>query len=467
MEHWLVQQAKQHPNKIAIQTMNETITFQSLLDRAMLKGAQLKQLQRTRLGLYLDNSLEAAILIHGAWLYDIEIALINNRLTPFEIDRQMASIGVDLIVSTATPQTFNTSTRVIQSDDLEMPSTDLNMAVDTFEFQPQRIASIMFTSGTTGPQKAVPQTFENHRMSAASCRESLGFAYDSKWLAVLPIYHISGLSILLRSVQYGFTVFLLEKFNTKTVMELFQTEGITHVSLVPITLMRLMEQGLDQPYHLEKVLLGGAKLDGQFIRQALDRQLPIYNSFGMTETCSQFLTADPTMLQRNPNTVGHASSDIALKVVSPDANGHGELYVKGGNVMQGYLYPENMNHVFDDEGYFKTGDIASVDEHGDVVIYDRRKDLIISGGENIYPYEIESVAKSHPFIADAMCTSITDSAWGQRPILYVVAKQWVSDMEAFLEARLAKYKLPVHIYFVRALPYTSTGKLQRRILNEG
>lgn len=80
--------------------------------------------------------------------------------------------------------------------------------------------------------------------------------------------------------------------------------------------------------------------------------------------------------------------------------------------MQGYLYPENMNHVFDEEGYFKTGDIASVDEHGDVVIYDRRKDLIISGGENIYPYEIESVAKSHPFIADAMCTSITDSAWG-------------------------------------------------------
>lgn len=153
MEHWLVQQAKQHPNKIAIQTMNETITFQSLLDRAMLKGAQLKQLQRTRLGLYLDNSLEAAILIHGAWLYDIEIALINNRLTPFEIDRQMVSIDVDLIVSTATPQTFNTSTRVIQSDDLEMPSTDLNMAVDTFEFHPQKIASIMFTSGTTGPQK--------------------------------------------------------------------------------------------------------------------------------------------------------------------------------------------------------------------------------------------------------------------------------------------------------------------------
>lgn len=466
MEHWLVQQAKQHPDKIAIQTLNEAITFKTLLDRATLKGAQLQQLQRGRLGLYLNNSLEAAILIHAAWLYDIEIALINNRLTAFEIDRQMASIGVDLIVSTA-HQMLDTSIRVIQSDDLEMPTTDPDFSVDMYEFHEQHIASIMFTSGTTGPQKAVPQTFENHRMSAVSCKESLGFSHNSKWLAVLPIYHISGLSILLRSVQYGFTVFLLEKFNTTTVMELFQTEGITHVSLVPITLMRLMEQGLNHPYHLEKILLGGAKLDGQFIRQALDRRLPIYNSFGMTETCSQFLTADPTMLQQNPNTVGRASSEIALKVVSPDANGHGELYVKGGNVMKGYLYPENMDNVFDEEGYFKTGDIASVDDQGDVVIYDRRKDLIISGGENIYPYEIESVAKSHPNIADAMCTAVADTAWGQRPILYVVARQWVTDIESFLEARLAKYKLPVHIYFVEALPYTSTGKLQRRMLNEG
>ncbi|WP_230314610.1 AMP-binding protein [Staphylococcus pseudintermedius] len=109
----------------------------------------------------------------------------------------------------------------------------------------------------------------------------------------------------------------------------------------------MMEQGLDQPYHLEKVLLGGAKLDRQFIRQALDRQLPIDNSFGMTETSPQFLTADPTILQRNPNTVGHASSDIELKVVSPDANGHVELYVIFCNVLQGDLFPENMNNVFD------------------------------------------------------------------------------------------------------------------------
>ncbi|ARJ50073.1 o-succinylbenzoate--CoA ligase [Staphylococcus lutrae] len=465
MEHWLIQQANQHPTKIAIQTCDEKVTFEDLLRRALEIGAALKQLQRSRIGLYVNNSIEAVVLIHGAWLYGIEIALINNRLTAYEIDGQMASIDVDLIISTQPHITLQTSVQVIQSMDLKV-AIDAELPQHT-GLNEQHIASIMFTSGTTGPQKAVPQTFENHRMSAQACLQTLGFSTESKWLTVLPIYHISGLSILLRSVQYGFTVFLLEKFNTSKVVALLQKEKITHVSLVPVTLMRLMEQGLDQPYHLKSILLGGAKLDGQFIRQALDRQLPIYNSFGMTETCSQFLTANPKMLSESPNTVGCPSRDISLKIVDADENGHGELCIKGGNVMQGYLYPQQMANTFDHEGYFKTGDIASIDDKGRVYIHDRRKDLIISGGENIYPYEIETVAKSHPNIIDAMCTAVKDVQWGQRPILYLVAQQWVNDMEAFLEARLAKYKLPVHIYFVDALPYTSTGKLQRRLLNEG
>ena len=127
-----------------------------------------------------------------------------------------------------------------------------NKGLISKSFNRQDIASIMFTSGTTGPQKAVPQTFNNHYASAKGCKSSLGFDSKTIWLSVLPIYHISGLSVLLRSVIEGFTVRLLDKFDTQRMMHIIKNEHITHVSLVPQTLQWLMDAGLTQPYKLEK-----------------------------------------------------------------------------------------------------------------------------------------------------------------------------------------------------------------------
>ena len=320
----------------------------------------------------------------------------------------------------------------------------------------------MFTSGTTGPQKAVPQTFNNHYASAKGCKSSLGFDSKTIWLSVLPIYHISGLSVLLRSVIEGFTVRLLDKFDTQRMMYIIKNEHITHVSLVPQTLQWLMDAGLTQPYKLEKILLGGAKLSVALIDEALNYQLPIYNSFGMTETCSQFLTASPDMLARRHDTVGKPSSNVSIKIHNPNRDGHGELWLKGNNVMDGYLYPKGLKDAFVD-GYFKTGDIAEVDKDGFVVIYDRRKDLIISGGENIYPYEIEMQAKQFDGIKDAMCVPLSDETWGQVPLLYYISEDNIdiASLDRFLRVQLAAYKVPKKYVAVQTLPYTSTGKLQR------
>ena len=139
--------------------------------------------------------------------------------------------------------------------------------------------------------------------------------------------------------------------------------------------------------------------------------------------------------------------------------------IKGENVMNGYLYPENLMDTFEN-GYFKTGDIAEIDEDGYVMIYDRRKDLIISGGENIYPYQIESVAKLHESIVDAMCIGEHDSTWGEVPYLYYVSKTELSNEEllAHFKTHIAKYKIPKYFKHATELPYTSTGKLQRKHL---
>lgn len=457
MDFWLKQSAMRIPENIALDDGTTQLTYANVYQSAKQYAYVLKQLNQKRIAFYIDNRIDAALMIYGAWLAGIEAVMINTRLTYKEIKAQLESVDTDTIIATL-PLTLDTFT-VINGSEIEQRRSTLTYET---ELDLNRIASIMFTSGTTGPQKAVPQTFNNHLASANGCRESLGFDADTKWLSVLPIYHISGLSVLLRSIIEGFTVRLMHKFETKTVLKAIQTEHITHISLVPQTLGWMMEAGLTQPYQLQKILLGGAKLSNDLIHNALNAGLPIYNSFGMTETCSQFLTASPSMLKQNPNTVGKPSPNVQVKIVNPNHEGHGELLLKGENVMEGYLYPENLTDVFE-EGYFKTGDIASIDMEGFVMVYDRRKDLIISGGENIYPYEIETVAKRFKGITDAMCYAKEDKVWGQVPALYYTSEQDIDHeaLEAFLKQELAKYKVPKHFQHVATLPYTSTGKLKR------
>ncbi|WP_412521214.1 o-succinylbenzoate--CoA ligase [Staphylococcus simulans] len=462
MDFWLKQSAAQVPENIALDDGTTQLTYANVYESAKQYAYVLKELNQKRIAFYIDNRVDAALMIYGAWLAGIEAVMINTRLTYKEIEAQLKSVHTETIIATLPLElegfTILTWREIERRRSTQTYETELDL---------NRIASIMFTSGTTGPQKAVPQTFKNHLASANGCRESLGFNRTTKWLSVLPIYHISGLSVLLRSIIEGFTVRLMRKFETQAVLKAIQTERITHISLVPQTLGWMMEAGLTQPYHLEKILLGGAKLSNDLIDTALNAELPIYNSFGMTETCSQFLTASPTMLKQNQNTVGKPSPNVQVKIINPNHEGHGELLLKGDNVMDGYLYPENLKDVFE-AGYFKTGDIASIDMDGFVMIYDRRKDLIISGGENIYPYEIETVAKRFDGIKDAMCYAQEDKVWGQVPALYYTSEQSIDHqaLEAFLKQSLAKYKVPKHYQQVTSLPYTSTGKLKRGKLED-
>ncbi|KRG10491.1 o-succinylbenzoate--CoA ligase [Staphylococcus sp. NAM3COL9] len=460
MEFWLKKQAELNGEKVFIDDGIKQISFNKTYQYASRLAYQLKKLDKERIGLYIDNSIASVILINAAWLAGIEIAMLNTRLTRNEMLAQMASIEVDTVIA-------RDPIKLEGIHILNYENLWTNLDDNQFEasFSIERIASIMFTSGTTGSQKAVPQTFSNHYASASGCKKSLGFDQNTKWLSVLPIYHISGLSVILRALIEGFTVRIASKFNSATMLSIIKEEFPTHVSLVPQTLKWLMDEGFDHPYHVQKILLGGAKLSSALIDQALQSKLPIYNSFGMTETCSQFLTASPEMLAHRYDTVGKPSENVDVKIKDPNMQGHGELLIKGDNVMQGYLYPENKQDTFE-AGYFNTGDIAEIDDDGYVMVYDRRKDLIISGGENIYPYQIESVAKNYNGIEDAMCIGVEDCTWGEVPYLYYVANVTLSEPQLleYFERNLAKYKIPKQFERVKSLPYTSTGKLQRNRL---
>ncbi|WP_411842086.1 o-succinylbenzoate--CoA ligase [Salinicoccus sp. HZC-1] len=448
---WLESQAEQQPDKPAIIFNGVVITFEELYEKAQIASEKLNTLSRKRIGLFVGNTPEAIILIHAAILADIEIVMINLRLTAVEIDKQLIDVNVDTIVTTK-PFSMENYTVVNFYGLLDVNSTPLENRTKSGD----DTLSIMFTSGTTGRAKAVKQSYNNHYESALGCENRFNYTAGSVWMNVNPIHHISGFSILMRSIIRGCTMVLIEKFEPQNVWDEIEKCNVTHVSMVPVMLERMMK--VDKPHHLEGILLGGAGVTMDILNRALEKGLPVYNSFGMTETCSQIVTIGPDDPKILNGTVGRPLNNVSIKI---DENNEGELLVRGPAVTGGYLNAD----ISLDEGYFRTGDMGYIDDEGYLYILDRRKDLIISGGENIYPKEIEDAAVGHESVRRAVVIKRKDSEWGEVPVLMLEMEDGFeldeTAMVEQLEKQLARYKLPKEIHETDEVIMTATGKVSR------
>ncbi|GAB3061660.1 o-succinylbenzoate--CoA ligase [Salinicoccus sesuvii] len=452
MYNWLELQAQRLPDKPAVVFNEETVTFSKLYDESKRLKAHVESLERKRIALYIGNTLDAIYIIHAAILAKIEVVMINTRLTPHEITAQLEDISVDTIVATEPLELDGYN--IYQLKEL---LTLTALPVDKSGISGDDVLSIMFTSGTTGRAKAVPQTFRNHYASARGCENRFGYSEESIWMNVNPIYHISGFSVLLRSVIRGCTMVLVEKFDESTVWKRITEHSVTHTSMVPVMLSRLLNHPIPA-HNLQGVLLGGAGVTRQVLSDALDAGLPVYNSFGMTETCSQIVSIghdDPKILE---GTVGRPLENISIQI---DETNDGELLVHGAPVTNGYLNAEMELS----DGYFRTGDMGYIDAEGYLYILDRRKDLIISGGENVYPKEIEDVIMMMPEVANAVVVKRKDKEWGEVPVLLIETRYGMTIKDAeimrHLEGRVAKYKRPKEIIRMSQILMTSTGKVSR------
>ncbi|KKK35838.1 hypothetical protein WN59_03210 [Salinicoccus sediminis] len=449
--NWLEMQADMRPEKTAVAFNGNMLSFRDLYGQALSVSKKLNALGRARIGFFIDNTVESVILIHAAMLAKIEIVMINRRLTAVEIDRQMTDVGVDTIV--ATKKLSVDGYRVVGYGELigleDVPGNEGATAGE-------ETLSIMFTSGTTGRAKAVRQSYENHYESAIGCEQRFSYGPESVWMNVNPIYHISGFSILMRSVIRGCMMILIEKFEPLNVWRELEEHEVTHVSMVPVMLGRMMEH--EGRHNLEGILLGGAGVTMDILNRALDKGFPVYNSFGMTETCSQIVSISPEDPKILKGTVGRPLDNISIKI---DEENEDELLVKGPAVTTGYVNAE----LSLDEGYFRTGDIGRIDDDGYLYILDRRSDLIISGGENIYPKEIEDAASAHASVRKSVVIKQKDPEWGEVPVLLVELEEGSgldrTAVMAVLEQRLARYKLPKEIHETKEVIMTSTGKVSR------
>lgn len=341
-------------------------------------------------------------------------------------------------------------------------------------------ALLLFTSGTSGRPKAALLSLANLRASARSSIELLGREDRDRWLCCMPLFHIGGLSILVRSVLAGTSVVLHRSFDAEAVSEALDRDRITRVSWVAAMLARVLDLRGERraPSSLELVLLGGGPAPDSLLERATRLGYPLALTYGLTEAASQVATRPPGRaagagdsrsggLEALPGTQIRIV-DEAGRLVQPGVAG--SIEVRGPTVMVGYFRDSDATRATLKDGWLATGDVGVLDSRGRLQVLDRRSDLIVSGGENVYPAEVESVLASCPGVLEAAVVGAPDAQFGACVHAFVVREAGAAvEPESILatcRARLAGFKVPRSIEFVAALPRTASGKVLRRELLE-
>ncbi|MFP8891611.1 class I adenylate-forming enzyme family protein [Natrialbaceae archaeon A-CW2] len=334
----------------------------------------------------------------------------------------------------------------------------------------ENILLIAFTSGTTGTPKGVTLTATNLVSSAVASAFRLGVDRTDRWLCCLPMYHMGGLAPVFRCALYGTTVVLQRAFEPPETARVLEDYDVTGVSLVPTMLNRLLEAGWEPASSLRFVLLGGAPADSRLLERCERTDVPVYPTYGMTETASQIATATPEEAFAHDGTVGQALVCTSVSVLDEDGTpaepgSPGELVVSGPTVTPGYLDPEQTAAAFSTRG-LRTGDVGFRDEDGRLWILDRRADRIVTGGENVDPAKVRQVLESHSGVRKAAVVGLDDHEWGERVAALVVPEDGdgpleVSAVQTYCRERLAGFKVPKTIGQAPALPRTASGTVDR------
>lgn len=480
LPNWLEKRANLSPNRNALITKDVTFTFKELFEHSKEYSSKLYNHGirfNSKVGVIQSNSVEMVLTIHALLHIGAEIVLHNTRLTEEELSYQFKDAQLDwLIIEDSyyhlVKNHFVNKESIITVEMLPHMKSDEQFEV-VKEFNLLNTATVMYTSGTSGNPKGVMQTYGNHWWSAVGSMLNLGLNEKDTWLCTVPLFHISGLSILFRSVIYGITVVLHEQFQEDEVNFAIKNQHITIMSVVTAMLNRMLYTLGEETYpsSFRCMLLGGGPAPLSLLESCKQKGIPVYQTYGMTETSSQIVTLSPEYSLEKLGSAGKALFPSQLKIQKDGkevtANEVGEILVKGPNVTKGYIRKKEATIESFENGWLKTGDMGYIDEDGFLYVVDRRSDLIISGGENVYPAEIEAALVKHPDVFEAGVTGISDERWGQIPVAFVVLHTNADRKDELIEhckTHLARYKVPKQIYIVDHLPRNSANKLLRRKL---
>ncbi len=438
LDNWLSQRAQACPDRCALIADGATLTYAELEQEATAAARRLAARGARRgatVALTLPAGIEYVVLLHALMKLGAVAYPVNTRLSEQELAGELARAQPALNVN--------------GSLDLGLTEADLPLLG---EHDLEALHCTILTSGTSGGPRPVGLTYGNHLWSAVGSAFNLGVEPTDRWLCCLPLFHVGGLSIVMRSVIYGTAAVVHDGFDVDRVASSLEGDGVTVISLVATQLARLLEAGIDL-LPLRAVLLGGGPVPADVLEEAIGRGATVVQTYGLTETASQVTTLAPAEAERRLGSAGRPLLTTHLRIQD------GEILVQGPTVAPG---------VADEDGWLHTGDLGRIDEDGFLYVTGRLGDVIVTGGETVSPTEVEEVLLRHPGVADAAVVGRDDAEWQEAVTAVVVlrgdADVSVAELRSHCGTELAGFKVPKRVEFVSELPRTTSGKLIRRAL---
>ena len=438
LDDWLTQRSQSCPDRTALLADGAEMTYAELEAEATWVARRLAAhgvRRGSTAALTMQPRREQVVLAHALMKVGAAMLPLSPRLTAAEREA---------IVAAEEP--------IVDLDDPgELTQTEADLPL-LGEHDMDAVCARVLTSGSSGTPRPVGLTYGNFLWSAVGSAFNIGVDPADRWLCCVPLSHIAGLGIVMRSTIYGTTAVIHDGFDVDAVAASLEEDGVTLISLVTTMLTRLLDAGVDLSGP-RAILVGGGPVPPEPLEEALAKGATVVQTYGLTESCSQVTTLAPADARRKLGSAGRPLLTTHLRIED------GEILVQGPTVAPGSADPD---------GWLHSGDLGHIDEEGFLYVEDRIDDLIVSGGENVVPAEVEAVLLRHPEVADAAVIGREDPEW-QQAVTAVVVLSGDSDvtpdeLRRHCAESLAGFKVPKRIELAAALPRTPSGKLMRRAL---
>lgn len=457
------------PRNPAIITSKYTITY-SELQKLVLETACSMMESEIKMGDYVpiisDNNEDFVVIVLALWLIDAIPIPINTRLHTFEIEDLMAISGSKkILVHKNLENKFRFSQKLI----FPFPKSQKNNFSIKSLNDENKTAVVIFTSGSTGIPKGVMLSFHNIIRSIEIGNKILNQSSGDRWLASLPFYHIGGFSIITRTLLAGASMVIPDSSDIKDFIKSIKKFKPTLASFVGAQLKKLLDEKIIPYNEIKNILIGGGFVDDALTDTAINQGWKISKVYGSSEVSSFVAAITSDELIGKIKSSGKAIPPHEVLIVNENReilppNSVGEIAVKSDSVFQGYLNNEVETKNKLAEGIYYTGDIGSFDDDGYLFVHARRNDLIVTGGENVNPLEVEKYILQGESIKDCCVIGIEDKTWGQIVAAAIVSTDRTISEESiknFLRDKLAGFKIPKKILFVDYLPRTPLGKVEK------
>ena len=390
-----------------------------------------------------ENSVQFAKMALSCWQLGAVIIPVSTRYPSRKVLSTLDDLSVHAFFTSRDFKTVVPKTESFFINDfVGGGSTDWTPdPYDKNKFDLQANASLIMTTGSSAKPKAVLHTLENHYFSALGADDNISFGPGDKWLASLPMYHISGFSLIARALLHGGTIVCPAP--KQPLVESIRQYDMTHLSVVPTQLIQLLEDPacVRKLKTLTAILLGGASLPLSLIQKAMALELPIYRTYGSTEMASQITTTSGKDWFDGNDSTGQPLKYRRVKLTL-----EGEILVKGEPLFKGYVSENSIDLAVDDDGFFHTGDTGCFDAKNNLHLTGRKDSMFISGGENIHPEEIEQAIGCIKSVEQVVVVGIEDARFGKRPVAFIKTRQGrrfdSGRAKEVLQDRLERFKIP-------------------------